>query len=56
LSLIPRGKNILADDLATLASTCKIPFHPNRKYDVEVKHRPAVPDNVRFWQVFGSDM
>jgi len=30
-------------------------FHPNRKYVVEVKHRPVVPYNVRYWQVFGND-
>jgi ribonuclease HI len=37
LQVIPRGQNILADGLATSVATCKIPFHPNRQYRVEVK-------------------
>jgi ribonuclease HI len=28
LQVMPRGQNILADGLATSATTCKIPFHP----------------------------
>jgi ribonuclease HI len=55
LQVMPRGQNILADGLATSAATCKIPFHPTRKYTVEVKCRPTVPDNIRYWQVFGND-
>lgn len=39
----------------TLANTCKIPFHPNRKYEIEVKDKPNVLDNVIYWQVFDSD-
>jgi hypothetical protein len=55
LQVIPRGQNILADGLATSTATCKIPFHPNHQYTVEVKCRPTVPDNIRYWQVFGND-
>jgi len=55
LSLIPKGQSILADDLSTSASNCKVTFHPNRKYVFKIKHRPVVPNNVRYWQVFGSD-
>jgi ribonuclease HI len=47
LQVMPRGQNILADGLATSAATCKIPFRPTRKYTVEVKCRPTVPDNIR---------
>jgi ribonuclease HI len=52
LQVMPRGQNILADGLATSTTTCKIPFHPNHQYTVEVKCRPIVPDNMRYWQVF----
>jgi hypothetical protein len=52
---MPRGQNILADGPATSAATCKIPFCPTHKYTVEVKCKPMVPDNIRYWQVFGSD-
>jgi hypothetical protein len=55
LQVIPRGQNILADGLATSSATCKIPFHPNHQYTVEVKCRPTILDNIRYWQVFGND-
>jgi ribonuclease HI len=55
LQVMPRGQNILADGLATSAAACKIPFHPTRKYTVEVKCIPTVPDNIRYWKVFGND-
>jgi len=52
---MPRGQNILADGLATSAASCKIPFRQTRPYTVEVKCRLTVPDNIRYWQVFGND-
>jgi ribonuclease HI len=55
LQVMPRGQNILADGLSTSAATCKIPFHPTRPYTVEVKCRPTIPDNIRYWQVFAND-
>ena len=55
LSLIPRTQNVIADSLATVASMVKIPIHPNHNYSIHVKHHPAVPDNMIFWQVFGDD-
>jgi hypothetical protein len=41
--------------LATSKTTYKIPFHPTHQYTVEVKCRPTIPDNIRYWQVFGND-
>jgi ribonuclease HI len=55
LQVMPKGQNILADGLATLATTCKIPFRSTRPYTVEVKCRLIVPDNIRYWKVFGND-
>jgi ribonuclease HI len=55
LQVMPRGQNILADGLATSAASCKIPFRQTRPYTMEVKCRPTVPDNIRYWQVFGND-
>jgi hypothetical protein len=52
---MPRGQNILAYGLATSITTCKIPFHSTRPYTVEVNCRPTIPDNIRYWQVFGND-
>jgi hypothetical protein len=52
---MPRGHNILADGLATSVATCNIPFHSTLPYTVEVKCRPTILDNIRYWQVFGND-
>lgn len=48
-SLIPRLQNGITDSLATSAVTFKIPIHPSSKYEVEVRHRPFVPDNIKSW-------
>jgi len=55
LTKIPRKHNLHAHSLATFASTCKLPFEPNHHFTAEIKHRPAVPDNLNNWQVFESD-
>jgi hypothetical protein len=46
--VIPRGKNQIADSLATSSSVFKIPNFPNKNYEIEVKHRPTVPDNIKY--------
>jgi hypothetical protein len=55
LSTIPKGKNVIANGLVVSSSLFKIPIHPNRKYEIEVRHRPAVLDNIKYWQVFDDD-
>lgn len=55
LTAIPRGQSVIANDLEIAASLFKIPIHPNRKYEIEVKHRPIVSDNIKYWQVFDDD-
>ena len=52
LSLI---KNVEADSLTVSASLFQIPEYPKEKYQIEVKHRPSIPDNVDHWQVFEDD-
>ena len=47
LLVIRRGKNEIADALVTSTSIFEIPIFTNKKYDIEVKHRPAVPDNIK---------
>jgi hypothetical protein len=49
LFAIPREKNQIVDVLATSASVFKIPIFPNRKYEIEVKHRTTVLDNIKHW-------
>jgi hypothetical protein len=41
--------------LANSVSVFKIPIFPKKKYEIEVKHRPAVPDNIEYLQVFKDD-
>ena len=55
LTKISRNHNLHAHRLATFASTCKLPFEPNHYFTAEIKHRSAVPNNVKDWQVFESD-
>ena len=51
LTKIPRKHNLHAHNLATFASTCKLPFEPNHYFTTEIKHRPAVPENIKNWKV-----
>jgi hypothetical protein len=52
ISFVPREENAMADSLVVFASNFKIPLPPKLKYDVEVKYRPSIPDNVKHWKVF----
>lgn len=45
---IPREQNVIADALAISSSLFKIPVHPNKKYEIHVKHTLAVPDNLMY--------
>ena len=55
LSYIPRALNHLADSLAVSASLFVSPLPPKLSYDVQVKYRHSLPDNVKFWKVFEND-
>ena len=55
LTCVLRAQNVIADSLATVASNLKIPMNSNNKFEIHMKHRPAVPDNQRYWQVFQDD-
>jgi ribonuclease HI len=56
ISFVPREDNVVADSLAVSASRFKIPLLSMVKYDVEIKYRPSVPDNVKHWKVFKDDL
>ena len=47
--IIPRSHNVIVDTFAVAANTFRIPIYPNTKYTIEVKHRPTIPDNVKYW-------
>jgi hypothetical protein len=53
--LFPRDLNQQEDSLALAASTFKSPIIPQIKYEVEMRHRPSILDNVKHWQVFEDD-
>ena len=55
LSYIPRDLNHLDDSLAVSAILFVPPLPPRLSYDVQVKYRPSLPDNVKFWRVFEND-
>ena len=52
LSYIPRYLNHLGDSLAISASLFVPPLLPRLSYDIQVKYRPSLLDNVKFWMVF----
>ena len=55
LSYIPKYLYHLANSLAVSASFFIPPLPPRLSYDVQVKYRPSLPDNVKFWRVFEND-
>jgi hypothetical protein len=56
ISFIPREENTVADSLAVSARNFRVPLPPKLRYDVEVKYRPSIPDNVKHWKVFEDDI
>ena len=52
LSYIPRAMNHLVDSLVVSASMFIPPFPPKMSYEIQVKYRLSLPDNVKFWKVF----
>jgi ribonuclease HI len=56
VSFIPREENTMADSLAISVSHFRIPLPPKLRYDVEVRYRPSVPDNIKHWKVFEEDL
>jgi hypothetical protein len=56
ISFIPREENIMVDSLVISASNFRVPLPPKLKYDVEVKYRHSIPNNVKHWKVFEDDL
>ena len=56
ISYVPREMNELADSLA-MSSCAFIPPLPHKlTYEIQVKYRPSLPDNVKFWKDFEDDV
>jgi hypothetical protein len=52
---VPHIQIGIADALAKVESSLKIPMNSSNKFEIHVKHRSTVPDNQRYWQVFQDD-
>ena len=46
----------MANSLAVSVRNFRVPLPPKLRYDVEVKYRPSIPDNVKHWKVFEDDL
>jgi ribonuclease HI len=55
ITFVHRNLNQHADSLALAASNFKTPMFPNLKFEVEVRNRPSILDNIKHWQVFKDD-
>jgi ribonuclease HI len=55
ISYIPRATNPLVDSLVVSASTFNPPFPAKLNYEIQVKYRPSLLDNVKFWKVFDEE-
>ena len=54
LIFVPRKQNILASSFAFAARTCLTPYE-TKQCTTQIKFRPAVPDNEKYWQIFYGD-
>jgi ribonuclease HI len=55
ITFIPREENAPADFQAFSASLFEAPAPPADGSEVEIRYRPSVPDNVKYWKVFEDD-
>jgi hypothetical protein len=55
ITFVPRAMNEVADSLAVSACAFIAPLPHKLSYEIQVRHRPSLPDNVKFWKVFEDD-
>jgi ribonuclease HI len=55
ITFVPRAMNELVDSLAVSACAFIPPLPHKLSYEIQVRHRPSLPDNVKFWKVFEDD-
>jgi hypothetical protein len=46
----------MVDSMVVSTSNFKVPLPPKLKYDVEVKYRPFIPNNIKNWKLFEDDL
>jgi ribonuclease HI len=55
ISYIPRDMNHIANSLVVSASMFIPPMPRRLNYEIQVKYRPSLPDNIKYWKVFEDD-
>lgn len=55
IQFVPRDGNRLADSLAVASNTFRPHINPKLRYEVEMKYRLSIPNNIKNWQVFEDD-
>jgi hypothetical protein len=55
ITFVHKNLNQHEDSLALAASNFKTTIFPNLKFEIEVRHRPSIPDNIKHWQFFRDD-
>jgi len=55
ISLICREENGITNSMTNVSSTFWIPLYSNKKYEINVKHKPSISDNIRHWKYFEDD-
>jgi hypothetical protein len=56
ISFIPSEANQKVDYLVLAVITFRPAIDPIIKYQVEVRHRKTIPDNIKHWEVFSDDL
>jgi hypothetical protein len=55
ISVVLREFNQLIDSLSVVFSNFKIPTTPQIKYEIKMRYKPSIPNNIKCWQVFKDD-
>jgi ribonuclease HI len=55
ITFMHRNLNQCVDSLALATSKFMTPMFPNLKFEIEVRHRPSIPNNIKNWKVFKDD-
>jgi hypothetical protein len=55
ITFTQRSLNQHEDSRALAASNFKTLILPNLRFEVEVRHKPSIPENTKNWQVFKYD-
>lgn len=55
IHFMPQEQNRMVDSLVVVASTFHPPQNPLLRYEIEVRYRPSIPDNIKHWQVFEDE-